>query len=344
MAVAWSLDQRNPGAPTAVLDGVHTSRFGLPYFAASESGALIYAPGGVVRTTPVVLDREGRAAPVTDDPGAFQHPRFSPDGRSLAVDITSLGRTDIYIYDLVRGTRRRLTHTGFNIDPLFTIDGSNIVFRSTRRDSGGQNIYQVAADGSGQAELVLASEKDKVPGSWSPDGKRLVYTDIARNTRAMDIGVFDFSTGEAQPFMPSPYNVGWPVLSPDGHRIAYVSDESGETEVWVRSFPDAGPATQVSIRGGSEPIWSPEGAALYFRRGTSFFVVALGGGDGLHPETPREMFRGRYDVSPTGHQHFTVSKDHRFAAIALDQAEDPEALHLVLDWSQKLDRLVSGAR
>ena len=343
MAVAWSPAQRKPGAPTSVLDGVHTSRFGLPYFAVSESGTLAYAPGGVVRTTPVVLDREGRATPVTNDLGAFQHPRFSPDDRSLAVDITWLGRTDIYVYDLLRGTRRRLTHTGFNIDPLFTVDGSSIVFRSTRRTSEGQNIYRVAADGSGQAELVLASEKDKVPGSWARDGSLMVYTDISQTTRAMDIGMFDLTTGAAELLLPSPYNVGWPVFSPSGRRIAYVSDESGQTEVWVRPFPGPGPATQVSIEGGSEPVWSPEGAELYFRRGTSFFAVALEGGDRLRPGTPREMFRGRYDASPTGHQHFDVSKDHRFAAIALDQAEDPEALHLILNWGPELDRLVAGA-
>jgi class 3 adenylate cyclase len=343
MAVSWKPGQTKSGPPTSVLDGVHTSRFGLPYFAASESGTLVYAPGGVVRTTPVILDREGRATLIADDPGAFQHPRFSPDGKRLAVDITWRGRTDIYVYDLSRGTRRRLTHTGFNIDPLFTLDGSEIVFRSTRRVSEGQNIYRVASDGSGQAELLLASEKDKVPGSWAREGSLLVYTDISPATRAMDVGIFNFDTGSPEPLLLSPYNVGWPTFSPSGDRIAYVSDESGRIEIWVRPFPGPGPATQVSTEGGSEPVWSPEGAELYFRRGTSFFAVAFEGDDGLRPGTPREMFSGRYDRSPTGHQHYDVSRDHRFSAIALAEAEDPEALHLILDWSQSLDRLVTGA-
>ena len=83
-------------------------------------------------------------------------------------------------------------------------------------------------------------------------------------------------------------------------------DESGRTEVWVRPFRAPGPATQVSIDGGFEAAWSPNGRELFFRRGASFFAVELEGGDGLRPGSPREMFSGRYDLSPTGHQHFDV--------------------------------------
>ena len=149
----------------------------------------------------------------------------------------------------------------------------------------------------------------------------------------MDVGLLDVASGSVDPFLASPYNVGWPVFSPDGRRLAYVSDESGRTEVWVRSFPGAGPAMQVSIEGGSEPVWSPDGKELFFRRGTSFFAVDFEDNAGLCSGSPREMFQGRYDLSPTGHQHFDIDPEgRRFAAIALGQTADPDALHLVLDW------------
>jgi serine/threonine-protein kinase len=345
MAIPWSRPERAGGTPTSVLEGVHTSRLGIPYFAVSESGTLVYAPGGIVQTTPVLLDREGRATPLTDDPGAFQHPRFSPDGGQLAMDVTWRGRTDIYVYDLERGTRRRLTHTGFNIDPLWTVDGSGIIFRSTRRDSVGQDLYRVPSDGNGEAELFLESVQDKVPGSWARDGSLLVYTDISPSTRAMDVGLLDVASGSVEPFLTSPYNAGWPVFSPDGGRLAYVSDETGRTEVWVRSFPGTGAAMQVSIEGGYEPVWSPDGKELFFRRGTSFFSVDFEGEAGLRAGSPYEMFRGRYDLSPTGHQHFDIDPEgRRFAAIALGQAADPDSLHLVLDWPRELDELVPGRR
>jgi serine/threonine-protein kinase len=341
LAARWKPGDAAAGSPHSVLDGVHTSRLDLPLFAISDTGSLVYAPGGLVRTVPVLVDLDGRTTPVADDPGAFQHPRFSPDDRQLAVDITWRGRTDIYVYDLLRGTRRRLTHTGFNIDPLWSIDGRSIVFRATRRASGGQDMYRVAADGSGEPELVLASAQDKIPGSWARDGSLLSYTDISAPGWGMSIGVVDLSTGASEPLFQSPYNVGWPVFSPSGERIAYVSDESGRPETWVRPFPGPGPATQVSLEGGIEPVWSPDGQELYFRRGTRFFAVPLEGDDGLRPGPPRELFEGRFDLSPTGHQHYAVdSTGKRFAAIALGEAPDPDALHLTLNWGLDLERLV----
>jgi serine/threonine-protein kinase len=170
----------------------------------------------------------------------------------------------------------------------------------------------------------------------------LVYTDISASTGEMHVGILDVASGSMEALLTGPYNVAWPVLSPDGHRIAYVSDESGRTEVWVRPFQSPGPATQVSTEGGYEAVWSPDGNELFFRRGASFFAVALEGADGLRPGSPREMFSGRYDLSPTGHQHYDVdSTGRRFAAVALGTKE-PSAFQLVVDWDEDLARLVPG--
>jgi Tol biopolymer transport system component len=259
------------------------------------------------------------------------------------VDITWRGRTDIYVYDLARSVRRRLTHTGFNIDPLWTPDGSALVFRSTRRDSGGQNIFRVAADASGEPELLLDSKKDKIPGSWARNGSLLAYTDISAR-RKMTIGVLDLAAGSAELLLDSPYNVGWPVFSPDGRWLAYTSTESGRTEVWVRRFPEAGPGLQVTVDGGSEPLWASDGTRLYFRRGDQFLAVEADRNEGVRPHSVRELFRGRFDASPTGHQHYDVDAQGRFAAIALENATDPEMLHLVIGWDAELERIVDRGR
>jgi len=333
MAARWKPGDVQAGAPRTVLEGVHTSRHELPFFSVSDTGDLVYASGGLVRTLPVLLDREGRATAITNDRGAFQHPRFSPDDRLLAVDITWRGRSDIYVYDLQRGARRRLTHKGFNIDPLWSADGRHLVFRSARGDGGGQDIYRVRADGSGEAELLLDQGREKIPGSWTRGGSLLAVTDISA-AGAFSIGVLDIASGTAELPFSSPFNVGWPVFSPAGDRIAYVSDESGREEIWLRPFPGPGAATQVTLEGGLEPVWSPDGRELFFRRGASFLAVPLGGDHGLRPGKPRALFSGRFDLSPTGHQHYAVdSAGERFAAIELGEAADPEALHLVLDWA-----------
>jgi serine/threonine-protein kinase len=346
LAAPWKPGDRSAGSPRPVLAGVHTSRHELPFFALSATGTLVYAPGGVVRPAPVLVELlEGRTTPIADDPGAFQHPRFSPDDRLLAVDITWRGKTDIYVYDLARGSRRRLTHTGFNIDPLWSVDGRAIVFRSTRSESGGQDLYRVAADGNGEAELLFATGRNKIPGSWAANGSLLAFTDIESPERVMTAGVLDLSDGSIEPLLSAPYNVGWPVFSPSGDRVAYVSDESGRPEIWVRPFPQLGAAIQVSLEGGIEPVWSPDGRKLYFRRGTSFFAVPLEGDRGLSPGRARELFEGRFDLSPTGHQHYAIdSTGQRLAAIALSEAPDPETLHMVLGWGSDLERMMPAER
>ena len=339
MAVPWSVGGRS-GTPVPVLEGVYTSRLGLPYFSASESGSLLYVPGAAVQTTPVLVDREGNATTLTDDPGAFQHPRFSRDGRRLAVDVTWQGRSDIYVYDLERGTRRRLTHQSFNIDPLWAPDGNRIFFRSNRSASGLQDVYWMPADGSGEAERLPQSAPEMVPGSWGGEGALLVLTDISATRQTRALWILDLSSdAPPEPLLTSPHNVGWGVFSPDGRWLAYVSDESGDDQVWVRPFAGSGPAEQVSQGGGIEPVWSPGGEELFYRRGNELLAVAIETEPRLRPGATRAMFRGRYDLSPTGHQHYDVHPDgRRFALIDLGEDADPDELHLVFGWDEELRR------
>ena len=339
MALPWRVGDRT-GTPVPVLDGVYTSRLGLPYFGASESGSLLYVPGPAVRTAPILVDREGNPTVLTDAPGAFQHPRFSPDGTHLAVDVTWQGRSDIYVYDLERGSRRRLTHRGFNIDPLWTPDGNRIFFRSNRSTSGAQDVYWIPADGSGEAERLPVSAPDMVPGSWAGDGRLLVLTDISSARQTRDLWILDTTSGGApEQLLSSPHNVGWGAFSPDGRWLAYASDESGEDEVWVRPFGRTGPAEQVSTGGGIEPLWSPEGGELFYRRGDEFLAVVVETEPRLRPGTTRTLFRGRYDLSPTGHQHYDIHPDGRhFAVIDLGENADPKEIRLILAWGEELAR------
>jgi hypothetical protein len=112
----------------------------------------------------------------------------------------------------------------------------------------------------------------------------------------------------------------------------------------VRRFPEAGPGLQVTVDGGSEPLWASDGTRLYFRRGDQFLAVEADRNEGVRPHSVRELFRGRFDASPTGHQHYDVDAQGRFAAIALENATDPEMLHLVIGWDAELERIVDRGR
>jgi serine/threonine-protein kinase len=287
----------------------------------------------------MLVDRAGEGAPIAGDPGAFQHPRISPDGRHFAVDVTWRGRSDIYVYDLERGRRRRLTREGFNIDPLWTPDGKRIVFRSRRSDSSAQDIYWIPADGSGSAEMLLP-DADMVPGSWAPGGV-VPLTSIAAGNRR-NLWILDLDSGDApEPLLTSSHNEAWGAVSPDGHSLAYVSDESGTDEIWVRPFRGEGAAEQVSVDGGIEPVWSPDGTELFYRQGDRFLAVDIESEPALRSGAPRELFRGRYDLSPNGHQHYDIAPDgQHFAVIRLGGDEDPGELRLIVDWAQELGRLV----
>ena len=343
MSVAWSPGQDVRAAPVPVLEDVYTSRRGQPYFSTSQSGSLLYVQGAFVRTLPMLVDRAGNGAPIADDPGAFQHPRFSPDGRHLALDVTWRGRSDIYVYDLERSRRRRLTREGFNIDPLWTPDGKLIVFRSRRSDSSAQGIYWIPADGSGSAEVLLP-DVDMVPGSWAPNGL-VPLTSIPGASQRRHLWILDLDSGDPpEQLLSSSYNAGWGAMSPDGRWLAYVSDESGIDEIWLRPFRKAGPAEQVSVEGGIEPVWSPDGTELFYRRGDRFLAIDIETEPALRLGEPRELFRGRYDLSPTGHQHYDVAPDgQRFAVISLAGDGEPAELRLVVDWAEELRRLVPSS-
>jgi Tol biopolymer transport system component len=260
------------------------------------------------------------------------------------MDVTWRGRSDIYVYDLERGRRRRLTREGFNIDPLWTPDGRRILFRSRRSDSRGQGIYWIPVDGSGPAEILL-SDVDMVPGSWAPDGA-VPLTSIPAATNRRDIWIFELGSGDPpEPLLTSSHNEGWGAVSPDGHWLAYVSDESGADEIWLRPFRTAGPAEQLSVDGGIEPVWSPDGKELLYRQGDRFLAIDIETEPELRSGAPKELFRGRYDLSPTGHQHYDVAPDgQHFAVIRLSGDEDPGELRLVMNWAEELESLVPTAR
>jgi len=327
------------GTATAVVDGVHTSpTSGLAYFAVSNTGTLVYLPGrqAEVERQLVLVDRQGVGTPVVEERGNFLSPRYSPDGTKVAVErfVGSKQRT-IWVFDLVSGVRNRLTTGGENGMPIWGRGGDRITFWSDFETIQSQVI------GADAADELYSSHHPTFPASWTPGGEDLVFVEFHPETRG-DIWVLP-EDGEAKPWMATEFAEGYPRLSPDGRWLAYMSNESGRYEVYVRAFPGAGEKITVSTDGGFEPVWSPDGRELFYRIGARMMVASIQTTPVFRSSRPRELFEGpylsgreiaaiatTYDVAPDG-EHFLM--------IEGGEEEGGNQLHLVLNWFEELERL-----
>ena len=277
-AVRFDLDRLEvTGGPVAVVDEVLTKQSGVADFSLSANGSLVYVSGtaaaGDTRTL-VWVDRDGREEAVPAPPAPYASPRISPDGRSVALVVEDGRTADVMVYDLERDTPSPLTFDpGQDRSPLWSPDGQRVVFSSNR--DGTPNVYTKAADGTGQAERLTTSDKPHVPMSWSADGQSLVLTELV--DAQGDLTLFSL---DAEPrfeaLVATDATEAFAQVSPDGRWMAYVSDESGQFEVYVRPFPNVDDARwRISRDGGLFPAWAPDGRELFFRSTASTDLMGV---------------------------------------------------------------------
>jgi Tol biopolymer transport system component/predicted Ser/Thr protein kinase len=243
-----------------------------PYFApvtVSENGVLLYASGGFVGSNQIVwYDRAGKLLGPVVAPGNLFSPSMSPDEKMVAFSRSS-GRFDIWLRDLARGTDRRVTSdASVNQFPVWSPKGDRIAFTSNR--GGVFNLYQRAANGSGQDELLLSNPNNKFSIQWSRDGRFLVYSEGDPKTKAdiwvLPVGVPSGPGADRKPipFLKTEFREFQGQLSPDSRWMAYTSDESGQLEVYVRPFPASEGIWRISTTGGAQPRWRGDGRELLF--------------------------------------------------------------------------------
>jgi Tol biopolymer transport system component len=331
------------GAPVSVIEGVVQSPTTLAaQYSISATGTLVYLQGTGVQAAPsrlVWVDRKGEERALPQPARGYGTPRVSPDGRLVAVLIEG----DIWVGDLARGTLTRLTSQGSpNIMGAWTPDGKRIAFGSFREGSPRNLVWQLA-DGSGAADrLARAKPASQAPTSWSPDGQLLAFEETNPTTR-WDIWVLRISDRKADPFLNTQFNEGAPRFSPDGHWLAYVSDESGRFETYVQPYPGPGGKTSISTDGGTEPVWNRNGRELFYRSGNKMMAVDIATQPSFAASKPRVIFEGpyvlagttmpEYDVSPDG-EHFLMLKPAESAQGALKQ------INVVLNWFEELKQKV----
>lgn len=260
-------------------------------------------------------------------------PGLSPDGQRLVLDV--IGPNDhVWVYDLSRRTFSRLTTGWNNQSPRWTPDGTRIVFTSDR--SGVYNLYWQPADGSVPAERLTESPHEQFAGSWSPDGEVFTFIETGP-TNGAEIWLLTVER-RVRSLIRTRFNNTAPRISPDGHWLAYVSDETGRKEVYIRRFPELGAKWQISSDGGMAPMWEPQqGRELYYRNGRKMMVVAIGTHPTFVAAAPRVLFEGSF-VERSG---YDVAPDGRFIMVEADPSDAaPPQITLIQNWFEELRRRV----
>ena len=325
------------GPPVTVIEGIRIEEWGAAQFALSPEGTLIYVSGGpawIGRLTSV--DRQGTSKPFGAPAQAYGPVSLSPDGQRLAVTVVG-ATSDVWVYELTRGTFTRLTVDGSNYRPLWTQDGRRIIYQRSTGPNQFHLVWQLA-DGSGSEEVLTTSDYPWWPACFSPDGRLLIFQQNTADT-GVDLSILPLE-GDRQPYswLKTKFLEWGAVFSVDGKWIAYTSDESGQFEIYVRSFPDAGGKRQISTGGGEEVIWSSDGSALFYREGLKWMSVAVQTQPEFRAEAPKVMFEGPY-LNVPGVSYGVAPDAQHFIMIEENQKQAPTTqLNVVLNWFEELKR------
>jgi len=320
-------------------EGIGTGVVGLAHFSSSLEGTLIYTGGDAPERQLAWFDRQGDELGIIGSVKQQFNPAVSRDGRRVAVEVLDpqTSKTDIWLIDVRRGAETRFTFdAGDDVSPVFSPDGSEVAFGSDR--GGDTDVYVKNAGGSGSASLMIDTDYVLFPIDWSADGKTLVGHG-RRNITGWDALSWP-AAGEdsARAEVATTFVDGWPHLSPDGHYLAYGSNESGRYEVYLTTFPSGGGKWQISLEGGADPQWRGDGRELYFlspdRR---LMAVEMSLDDGVEIGVPKELFvapvprsmftRNRYVAAPDG---------ERFLLLTLLDRGRVAPITVILNWTADL--------
>jgi Tol biopolymer transport system component len=322
-------------------------------FSASTNGILVYRGGGDEPYGRAMwFDRQGKGLGTVVDRGVPRGLALSPDGSRAAVNLTKTGQVvseDLRLLDFARGTDTRFTFGhGINVQPVWSPDGSKIIFASNR--DGAYNLYNKATSGIKDEELLLKSGYDKFPTSWSSDGRFLLYSAMDPKTNA-DLWVLQLEGDRKQiPFLRTEFNESDGHFSPDMHWIAYVSDESGSNEIYVQGFSNTSGASaqtggkwQISVGGGMGPRWRRDGKELYYRAPDGkVMAVEVTTDTVFRSGTPKPLFHAPSNLETfltIPLPNWDVSTDgNRFLLMTSAEEGTPAPFTVVLNWQAGLKK------
>ena len=338
------------GPAVQLFDGVRTERDGAAQFTFSSDGTFIYVSGGDGAVGSLVaVDRNGSKQPLLAPAGDYSAFRISPDGTRVAIPVNTSMGTDVWLYDISRGTTNRLTSDNRSSFPVWSRDGTAIYYTSW--STAGANFYRKSIDGGEGVQLTHWQGVWASPLAVSPDGKLLLVNKFNPDTKE-DLWIMHLATAdgasnrslEETPFLISNFSECLADLSPNGRWAAYTSDESGGWEVYVTSFPRPGEKIRISTKGGEEPVWSPNGRELYYRYGTNWYVAEVNIGERFTASRPRLLFEGPFANLP-GYSYVVAPDGNHFLVVeGVDQTKAQTELNVVTNFFDEIKRRTSPKR
>ena len=317
----FDLDRLEPsGPPEQVTKDLETFYAGRAGFDVSETGVLVYCPStsGLKLRSLTLRDRAGRIEQtITAEMGWA--PRFSPDGGRVAYGaVAPKGRNgDVWLTDLGAGTTQRLTADDQDgNDPQWSRDGRSIAYSVYSSTEMRKNLVVEVLDG-GKVRLLTPGTGTQWPSDWTPDGRGVFFTDTRDSTdaagevsRVQEIWIAPVDGSPPRRYITSPAHERGARMSPDGHWVAYVSDETGANEVYLQSYPKPGHKLLVSVGGGNDPMWRRTGRELYYWHADSLLAVRFdAGGVDEPPKVRARTFLFRAPYAEGGHANYDVSPD-----------------------------------
>ena len=321
------------GAGVPVIEAVANAfGNGSAQFSIARSGAVAYLGGGSVSSDAPVnwLDQTGKISVLRAMPSSWSNPSFSPDGRRLAIDISDGTQSDIWIYDWERDTLSRLTFDAADdMRPVWTPDGTRIAYASRRGDKQNLNIWWQRADGTGEPQRLTDRKAQQMVASFHPNGKSLAFDEVdpavsmGRDMLVMPLEgdeATGWKPGTPTVFLRTPQNEGSPMFSPDGRWIAYISNETGRNDIYVRPVPRARRQVADFDRRRRRPDLGATGAASSssrIRADAKIWVSPFSvSGESFQAEKPRLWADAKFVARPrTPSRDLTIHPDgKRFAA------------------------------
>jgi len=321
------------GTPVPVIDGVMTGASnGDAVYTVSNDGTLVFQ-SGTFSPQPrnlVWMDRNGKATNITDELRPYASPSISPDGKQIALTLQG-SSYDAWVYDLQRATLTKVTFGADDYNPHWSPDGKMLAYHSSK--SGAVQVYVKHGILQGDDVALTDSPEYKDEYGWTPDGREIIFS---RNNKDKGYDLYAVAVeGDHKLRLlveGGSFNKGDASLSPDGKWLAYVSDESGQNEVFVQSMSDPNTRAQISSAGAIAPRWARSGNELFFLAKDGLMSVKFAPGNALNPGKPVKLFQDKkawsgYDVAADGRFVVTVEADDKATA---------SQLNVILHWFEEL--------